>query len=364
MQPARIAWGLEAQGDTYNAPHPKTDAELAFDLQLAESAWASKEPPPSPPEVSAWCWSDPVWGDFLIPGARPSVFDMACIMCCPCLVLRCHTWSLSTCRGSQTRSAQEIQHAWWRFLFSGATALIGGYGVLLICAIALNGGIAPLAQNPMLGPSVCTMDVLGGKNAAHVLYSGQWWRLAASPCLHSGLVHYAVNAAVQLRLGVHLESLWGHSAWLCLYAASGMYSMLLSCALLPDVMGVGASGALCGLMGAWLCDAFVDLNPLQAWRSLHNKARLLCIAMLLLTTGLASLLPGVDAAAHWGGALAGGLLSPLVWAHRLSANRRRVVARLTGALSFSGLVAATTTYFVHAVRPDPTLLDIRQNFAC
>ncbi|CAK0867773.1 unnamed protein product [Prorocentrum cordatum] len=94
-------------------------------------------------------------------------------------------------------------------------------------------------------------DVYGAKNAAKIVYEGEWWRLLTPIMLHTGWFHLVTNLGVQLRAAITLEYLWGHHIWLVIYAGSGAYGNLVSCAYFPHYISVGASGALCGLIGAW-----------------------------------------------------------------------------------------------------------------
>ena len=59
---------------------------------------------------------------------------------------------------------------------------------------------------------------------------------------------------LQLRVGVMLELEWGLAKFCAIYLISGVTSSLLSCLAMPDSLGVGSSGALMGLLGAWLME--------------------------------------------------------------------------------------------------------------
>lgn len=72
--------------------------------------------------------------------------------------------------------------------------------------------------------------------------------------LHAGVIHFVGNALMAIRIGVYLEESWGRWQWLLVYIATGVYATLCSCVMLPDYIGVGASGAIMGLVGAWFVD--------------------------------------------------------------------------------------------------------------
>lgn len=85
------------------------------------------------------------------------------------------------------------------------------------------------------------LNTLGAKNAALIVYRHEWWRLLTPMLLHAGLIHLAVNVLIQLRVGVMLELEWGLKRYAAIYVTSGLTSSLLSCLALPDTLGVGCA---------------------------------------------------------------------------------------------------------------------------
>ena len=126
--------------------------------------------------------------------------------------------------------------------------------LMLAISIGLSEGFAPTSLNPMLGPYPTVLNTLGAKNAALITYRGELWRLLTPMLLHAGVVHLVINVVIQLRVGVLLELQWGLARFACIYIASGITSSVLSCLALPNALGVGSSGALMGLFGAWVVD--------------------------------------------------------------------------------------------------------------
>jgi membrane associated rhomboid family serine protease len=177
----------------------------------------------------------------------------------------------------------------------------------------------------------------------------QWWRFLTPCFLHGGLLHLFMNLFSQFRMGLALELAWGSDAWLAIYVASGLGGNALSCVASPGKTGVGASGALFGIMGAWLADVLCSWNsydattaaagdddpaqqgqdlldaveaqqqqqPYVEGESVHpgdqvTQASSLVQVLLNVTMGMVvSLAPIVDWAAHLGGFLTGALLGVL-----------------------------------------------------
>ncbi len=168
------------------------------------------------------------------------------------------------------------------------------------------------------GPDVsATLGRLGAAAPARIL-AGEWWRLLAATALHGGLAHLMFNSLALWNLGLLLERLLGSARFLSLYVLAGLGGNLLGTALtgLGDFSSsVGASGAICGLLGA---AAALGWRP-RGELPLPIAQNLKRMAMLNLgLTALVSLQAHVDWRAHLGGALAGaaltflGLLRPTV----------------------------------------------------
>ena len=81
---------------------------------------------------------------------------------------------------------------------------------------------------------------------------GQWYRLLTAAFLHAGLFHLLMNMFALFTVGPPLEAALGRSRFLTLYVLSALggstLSMLVSS---PGTLGVGASGAIFGLFGAF-----------------------------------------------------------------------------------------------------------------
>ncbi len=103
---------------------------------------------------------------------------------------------------------------------------------------------------------------IGSVSAADLIH-GEWWRLLSSCFVHFGLLHLAFTVLWLYTLGARAELLWGRWRFFVIYSLAGSYSTALPMAyrpgtlsgeprqFVPDLVG-GASGALCGLLGAEL----------------------------------------------------------------------------------------------------------------
>ena len=130
---------------------------------------------------------------------------------------------------------------------------------------------------------------------------GQWYRLVTPMLLHVGLWHIALNMLVLWIYGPSVEQAFGTARFAAMYVISGFMGGVASFALGPcRSLGVGASGAIFGIVGVLLVH-------------LYNRRRSAFVAgylkNLLLFIGLNMVLglvwTRIDLWAHLGGLLAG-----------------------------------------------------------
>jgi hypothetical protein len=138
--------------------------------------------------------------------------------------------------------------------------------------------------------------------------AGEWWRLVACTFLHGGVLHVALNLVVLWVLGRSLEPIIGTWRFLFLYFASGLVGSAAS-SWFVESQSVGASGAIWGLLGAHAALAFYPRPLLPS--ALIGLARRSAATNLVLNV-VNSFNPHVDAAAHVGGGLMGGLILVLM----------------------------------------------------
>ncbi len=133
----------------------------------------------------------------------------------------------------------------------------------------------------------------------------EWWRIVTPLFLHAGLIHFAMNSYALVALGPLVEEEYGTERLAVIYLATGIAGSATS-QLLRDVHTVGASGALCGLLGLLLVHGHrIGGAYGQRLRAVMGQNALLMIAM--------SLIPGIDLLNHAGGFAMGcalGLVTP------------------------------------------------------
>lgn len=143
---------------------------------------------------------------------------------------------------------------------------------------------------------------LNFSNNAKVLVSGEWYRLITSVFMHANLLHLIVNMYALSIVGKTIESYFGKVKYLLIYLLSGITSSLLSSLFLKSSVSLGASGAIFGLLGAFLYFAY----KYRMYMAGVIKNQLLPIIVVNLAIGL---VPGIDMAGHIGGFVSGLLIA-------------------------------------------------------
>ncbi len=139
---------------------------------------------------------------------------------------------------------------------------------------------------------------------APMIGEGQWWRLFTGVFLHSGVMHLVANMVCLFYVGIDLERMMSHPRYLGIYLLSGFAGSIVSVLWhTTPVVGVGASGAILGLFGAFIVLLLCGVYP---WA--YAKSLLWGVAIFVGFNLLAGAIPGIDSIAHIGGLLCGILL--------------------------------------------------------
>jgi len=131
---------------------------------------------------------------------------------------------------------------------------------------------------------------------------GQYWRLFTAMFLHAGLIHLALNGYALWIVGNVVETELGRARFLALYLACGLLASAGSYAFgNPYIPGVGASGAIFGLFGAFFAYNY-SRRHLAFYAARMRTMGMLILINLIFSFSLASV---IDWRAHLGGLLAG-----------------------------------------------------------
>jgi membrane associated rhomboid family serine protease len=165
---------------------------------------------------------------------------------------------------------------------------------------------------PPLTPAVTKLLEESGSLSARDLIDGQWWRLLAAGFVHIGFMHLLLNMVFLYMAGRYIEQMWGHVRYLVIYLVGLVGGSCLAVA--HNVAGgAGASGAVCGLLGAEA--VWFVLNRKYLPRSLMRQAKWSLISSFVLLVFISSF-KDVSGWGHFGGAAVGALAGLLLHLHR------------------------------------------------
>jgi rhomboid protease GluP len=82
------------------------------------------------------------------------------------------------------------------------------------------------------------------------VFNGEVWRLFTGMFVHANIAHIVGNMLFLFIYGLRAEDMFDIKEYLLIYFMSGLAGGLLTLFLWPDILSVGASGAIFGMIGA------------------------------------------------------------------------------------------------------------------
>jgi membrane associated rhomboid family serine protease len=170
--------------------------------------------------------------------------------------------------------------------------------------------------------------------------SDEYYRFVTSMFLHLNVLHIASNMVSLLIVGPAVEVMLGKSRFLALYLIGGLGGSVASYLFTSNSVSAGASGAIFGVMAAYVVLA-------------HRRRQPYGVVVALIAVNLIIGFSGaIDWRDHLGGLVTGAVLA---LAFDLAANQRDATRRVALAVGASVAVLAVLVVLVVAVPPGPTL---------
>lgn len=226
------------------------------------------------------------------------------------------------CRKLLSREAPSCPHcgmrrpsAWWKRLTLRG---LGDADQLVKGLIGINAGmyvisllISPQAFHvsfdllTVLSPSNQSLLQLGATGTIPIDHLQRWWTLLSANYLHGGILHILFNMLALRQLIPLVGALYGVNRLIVLYTLTGVAGFWVSY-LAGVPFTIGASAALCGLIGATLYygKSRGGLFGAAIYRQIGGWA------IGIFVIGL--LIPGINNWGHGGGMAAGALLGFLI----------------------------------------------------
>lgn len=171
------------------------------------------------------------------------------------------------------------------------------------------------------------------------LARGEWWRFVTPIFLHGGLIHLVFNSLALVRLGPLVEEEYGTERLAAIYVLTGLAGSAAS-QVIRHTHTVGASGALCGLLGLLLVHGY------RVGGGYGARLKSVMIQNVIIMAGM-SLLPRIDWMNHLFGFLAGCVLGGIVPSGSFRSRANEVVWQIAGFVSFVLVLAALAMMATH-----------------
>lgn len=170
-------------------------------------------------------------------------------------------------------------------VMGGAGALLSGPNVIELIRLGASVGIAQLPNE----------DVVG-------IATGQEWRMLTAIFLHGGIFHLLMNAYALWIFGPVFEREVGRVKFLMVFMTTGVFASAASYAFasVPTQVSVGASGAIFGVVGAFVAYNYRHRELAVAAARLRGL-----VPFLILNVIFSFSLSFIDWRAHLGGFVAG-----------------------------------------------------------
>ena len=160
-----------------------------------------------------------------------------------------------------------------------------------------------------------------------VAVNNEYYRLFTSMFLHLNVMHIGFNMLVLWMLGPQLEQILGHVRYTVLYLVAGIGGSVASFWFSdPGIIGIGASGAIFGLMGAYVVVG-------RALRSDITQV----VGLIALNVVIGFVVGGIDWRAHLGGLVTGALVAAVF---AFGPTRRNAVLQALAVLVVLALLGA------------------------
>jgi membrane associated rhomboid family serine protease len=212
------------------------------------------------------------------------------------------------------------------------------YALIAACVLMFLGPQKGLSSGLVVGGGgISQQSLIDFALAGPPVANGDWWRMVTSMFLHGSIIHLGFNMYALWIFGPAIERRFGAARYLALYFTAGLWGSAGALILSPNGYTVGASGAIFGLMGA-----FVAIAKVQGARDLGGVGAMIAINLVFTFA-----VPGISIGGHLGG-LAGGLLCGA--AYELLARRTRgSTTQILGVLAAVALSAIALVVGIGAV---------------
>ena len=174
---------------------------------------------------------------------------------------------------------------------------------MFIISLLLNSRLPGLSTNPfyILSPENTSLLLLGATGTIPIDRLHRWWTIASANYLHGGILHILFNMFAFRQLAPLVAREYGVYRMFIIYTLSGIIGFRISY-LAGVTFTIGASAAICGLMGSILY--YGKSRGGIYGQSIYKQVAGWAVGLFLF--GL--IVPGINNWGHGGGIVAGIIL--------------------------------------------------------
>ncbi|NTV89528.1 MAG: rhomboid family intramembrane serine protease [Clostridiales bacterium] len=198
-------------------------------------------------------------------------------------------------------------------------------------------GALILLYSKMTGTAYSQLLIEFGAKVNTNILSGEYWRLLTPVFLHANAVHLLINCYSLYAVGTMVEKLFGRYRFMVVYFIAGIMGNIASFVFSANA-GVGASGAIFGLLGTLLYFGLEKPVLFKAYFGVN------VITTIIINLGYGFSNSGIDNFAHIGGLAGGFMASGIVAAEAQKKSpqkwyfNRYLYLALTLILAFTGIL--------------------------
>ena len=233
-------------------------------------------------------------------------------------------------------------------LIPGATATTGIilaantvlFALMLMIPVSVPGQDPGSPLSRLLGFDGLTLIRYGSGYAPLTLGLLEAWRLVTPVFLHAGLIHFVFNSMALVQLGPLVEEEYGTERLASIYLVCGIAGSAAS-QVLRHSHTVGASGAICGLLGLLLVHGY------RVGGAYGTRLRSAMLQNILIMGVLSFVVPRIDWMNHLGGLAAGALMALVVPSGPFRSRATEVLWQL---LAWGAIAVALGSFWMMARR--------------
>lgn len=214
--------------------------------------------------------------------------------------------------------------------------------LVMFTLMVLHGTVIGQGMRVILSPSVELLAAWGAQFWPYAL-GGEIWRCLSYAYVHGGIIHLGFNMVVLYQVGPLIESEIGWQRFFTIYSITAIFATLAGLIMHPNVVVVGASGALFGIFG------FAVSYYHRVGGSLGIQRRNFLFQWIVIAL-IFGFVVGADNAAHVGGLLSGAafgwLIPTTIRAQRKTDGLFNLLAWLLVVLTVASLAAVLVTVVV------------------